>query len=225
MLSLLLIVSVITVSSNIVPVSANENNAVAFAESLTDDSQRTNLTYIDGQAGDTHLVYTYPEKGISYKVIKDSNESFTEVYSTIYVFDASLNEYVFNAVSTYSTSSNGYGLLEYQNIDGSYYQDVFTFENNYDTSSKLLSFAESFNLSSVPDYEWHTESTDSSAAIANATISALIAIISGIIIGFSGLHTLSRTYQTKNTFQRTVLRPRQKVFIFNTLFYFLVSCI
>lgn len=50
-----------------------------------DGSSRSNITYLEGEAGDPYLVYTYEEDGRTYKVIDEATEDFSTVESQIFV--------------------------------------------------------------------------------------------------------------------------------------------
>lgn len=68
-------------------VEASEENAInqSVVEATSEIvGERSDIVYLEGKPGDTHLVYTYVQNGKTYKVVEDADEDFCNVTSTFY---------------------------------------------------------------------------------------------------------------------------------------------
>ena len=70
--------------------SVNVIHAATVEATATNSSttMRTELTFLEGTPGDNHLVYTYLENGIHYKVVENADANFIKINSTTYVMNA-----------------------------------------------------------------------------------------------------------------------------------------
>ena len=69
--------------------SVNVIHAATVEATATNSSttMRTELTFLEGTPGYNHLVYTYLENGIHYKVVENANANFIKINSTTYVMN------------------------------------------------------------------------------------------------------------------------------------------
>ena len=69
--------------------SVNVIHAATVEATATNSSttMRTELTFLEGTPGDNHLVYTYLENGIHYKVVENADANFMKINSTTYVMN------------------------------------------------------------------------------------------------------------------------------------------
>lgn len=69
--------------------SVNVIHAATVEATATNSSttMRTELTFLEGTPGDNHLVYTYLENGIHYKVVENADANFIKINSTTYVMN------------------------------------------------------------------------------------------------------------------------------------------
>jgi hypothetical protein len=84
-----------------------------------------NYKFLEGEIGDKYLVYTYESNGSKFKVVEESNDSFTKVESKIYKKDEldNFEEYaqqvfeISNSMSILTTIVNNNIEVEKQNFD------------------------------------------------------------------------------------------------------------
>lgn len=62
--------------------TVSNESVMTFASEA--EGARTNLKFLEGNPGDTHLVYTYEQEGNTYKAIEESTEDFRYVSARIY---------------------------------------------------------------------------------------------------------------------------------------------
>ena len=69
--------------------SVNVIHAATVEATATNSSttMRTELDFLEGTPGDNHLVYTYLENGIHYKVVENADANFMKINSTTYVMN------------------------------------------------------------------------------------------------------------------------------------------
>lgn len=78
---LCIVIASILLSTNTIMVFANDNKPVTSVL----DMEKENFIYLEGEVGDTRLVYTYTSDNKLYKVIENASDNFDLVNSVIYV--------------------------------------------------------------------------------------------------------------------------------------------
>ena len=103
---------------SVTPVSAKSTSLSDEASTATtSDGPRTNVVYLVGEPGDTHLEYTYEQNGILYKVIENATEDFSSVNSDIYVWN--YGDQSFEKIYKQTTDvENGSIVLTIEDIEG-----------------------------------------------------------------------------------------------------------
>lgn len=79
------ILSLTLVAAIAFPATVNAANIateiVVAAEAV---GERTNIKFLEGTPGDTHLIYTYQQNGVTYKAVENSTEDFRNVECQIF---------------------------------------------------------------------------------------------------------------------------------------------
>lgn len=149
--------------------STIEKENVVYSDTNTDEA-KTNLVFIEGKAGESHVVYTYNQKGKSYKVVEDSSDDFKNVISQTYVLDENGN-YVKDFVQTLSIDNNGIASITTETIgEGSisYTMDL----------SQCLQIKEAPSTRS----EWRTYYRDGVVdRLKNLAISVIVGILTNVL--------------------------------------------
>lgn len=186
-ISLILIITLVLpiISIWAIPAAADYKNNMAessseVVEENTEEisQERTNITYLDGQPGDTYLVYTWEEGGKKYKAVDNSNNDFSNVYSTIYVLDSKGN-YVVDSIQEVGIGTDGMMTITIDNADET--KEVRKSENLANLTNVSFGVDPLINK-----YDWITDYEDGSTYIKNLTISALIAEIGYVATALSG---------------------------------------
>ncbi|MFR5058573.1 hypothetical protein [Faecalimonas umbilicata] len=168
-LSLALLVTTLSPAS---ASAANITSKIVIASDMV--GERTNVQFIEGTPGDTHLVYTYQQNGNMYKAIENASDDFRNVECQIF----QLNEngiYVENSTQCVSMDSEGNPLITIK----SFLRD--TEQRTIDISTITPSFLQSDSTARVPDGEWITEYYDGSKGdIKGLAISVLISVVTTI---------------------------------------------
>lgn len=111
-LSLALLVTTLSPAS---ASAANITSKIVIASDMV--GERTNVQFIEGTPGDTHLVYTYQQNGNMYKAIENASDDFRNVECQIF----QLNEngiYVENSTQCVSMDSEGNPLITIKSFLG-----------------------------------------------------------------------------------------------------------
>lgn len=162
-----------------IPVYPSNDEMTAFASDKTssnvaqnEEAVRTNINFIEGQPGDTYLVYTYNENDENYKIIETATSDFSYVNSTIYLLD---NTGVYVPISTQECSTDSFGnrLITIQNESGQIENRVISQEIEEQEQGTIVS-------PQIDDYEWITSYDSGNTYIKDLTISALISVITSI---------------------------------------------
>lgn len=148
LLSLLITFSLVfagTISAAAASPTTGTNALLSSMKGLT--GIRTNLTFLEGRAGDTHLVYTYEQDGNSFKVVEDFSKGLTEGNSTVYILNP----------------NGDYDVFYTQEVSAGSDEVVVTFTDTYKAVEKVVitpnSMAKEVLKSGVSPYgdEWITE--------------------------------------------------------------------
>lgn len=136
--------------------------------------ERTNVQFLDGTPGDTHLVYTYQQNGNVYKAVENASEDFQNVECQIF----QLNEngiYVENSTQHVSVDNKGNPQITIKSAVGDIEQ------RSIDISTRNYSFLHPNSDARISEWEWITEYYDGSKSnIRGLGISVLISVVSAI---------------------------------------------
>ena len=149
---------------------------------------RSKLTFLEGEPGDNHLIYTYQENGEQYKVVENADDDFMNVYSTIYVMN-SVGDYIKTKSqilnvqpdgNCHLTSTDRYGNSEISQIDTT---QVVKFVN---TSTEVVESSMTRAYTDPGTGEWVTHAWNGSSYIYNMTVTAIGAVLGAAIGGKVG---------------------------------------
>lgn len=134
--------------------------------------ERTNLNFLNGNAGDTHLAYTYEQNGNTYKVLEDSTEDFKNVDSYIYRLNTDGN-FVEDSTQHVTINDEGNPEITIVSADG-------------ESVSRTLDIS-SDNLQSLSTRsEWVTQYANGSrSGLKGLAISALVAVVAAVATYYS----------------------------------------
>lgn len=136
--------------------------------------ERTNIQFLEGTPGDTHLIYTYEQNGNTYKSVENASEDFQNVECKIF----QLNEngaYVENSTQRISMDNKGNPRIMIESATGDIEQRTITIPSS--TSSIL----QSDSVTRIPEWEWITEYHDGvKIDLKGLAISVLISVIAAI---------------------------------------------
>lgn len=157
--------------------AANAASEIVVASDVV--GERTNIQFLEGNPGDTHLVYTYNQNGNTYKVVENASENFQKVECQIF----QLNEngtYVKNSTQRVSVDNEGNPQITIESATGDIEQRII------DVSSGASSFLQSDSVARIPEWEWITEYYDGSrVGLKGMAISALISVVASIAIYYT----------------------------------------
>lgn len=169
--------------------STSTKSIMALASEVA--GERTNIDFLEGTPGTTHLVYTYEQDGNTYKVIEDSTEDFQNVNSHIYWLNED-GDFVENSTQQLAINEEGNpeidivstnGEIEHRIIDVTFYdvqsvsprsEWVTRYANG--TRSDLKGLA----ISTLIAIVGAIATFYSSGALAQATIAGVSAVASGL---------------------------------------------
>ncbi|WP_418127438.1 hypothetical protein ACA346_05110 [Streptococcus parasuis] len=149
---------------------------------------RTELTFLEGTPGDNHLVYTYLENGIHYKVVENADANFIKINSITYVMNAE-GDYVEDKFQEldiqpnddcYLTTTDSQGTSKTSHID--------TFADRKSVNTLMeTNQASVYRAYTDPGTgEWITKVWDGSSSIYNMTVSAISAVLGAALGGKIG---------------------------------------
>lgn len=144
-----------------------------------------NISFLKGGYDDiSHLEYTYTSNGINFKVIEDTNDSYTSVYSTIYIEN---KDGIFGKFATQNVKIDSSIVTATFEANGQIDTETFSLEtiSNIplelkDISDSPISIKSSYNGFPVTDWTYYG-TFNYSNRILKYTISAVTALITGIV--------------------------------------------
>ena len=161
---------------------ATVNAATATSETvLASDiaGERTNIQYLEGVPGDTHLVYTYQQNGNMYKAVENATEDFQNVECQIFQLNKN-GTYVENSTQHVSIDDQENLIIMIESAAGNIEQRTI------DITSNPSSTMQSNSNARVPEWEWITEYYDGSrGGLKGLGISALISVVAAIATYYS----------------------------------------
>lgn len=139
------------------------------------EGERTNITYLEGKPGDTHLIYSYEQNGNIFKVVESSTDDFECVESHIFQLNEQ-GEYIENSIQQVTIGDNGNPEIVIFSSDGDVeWRTIDITHMEVDGSSVC-----------VENWEWITQYYDGSrGGLKGLAISALISVISAIATYYS----------------------------------------
>lgn len=165
--SLVLTLSCIVTFVCPVMAKAADNHVVLQEVSL---GERTDLTFLEGTPGDTHLVYTYKENDKQYKVVEDADAEFKNVNSIVNILDSE-GKYVKEETLKLKIQLNGDLVLERTESNGNVeMQRVYT--------AKEPTISARANDGTTG--EWVTITSNGNTYIKNLTIMGIIAALAAV---------------------------------------------
>lgn len=161
---------------------ASANNIKESVSMLSLD--KDNLTFLEGNAGDKYIVYTYETNGTIYKVEERINEDFTEVHSIIYARNT-MGEFVEYAIQdtaldtntnqiTVTTNENGAIDSETQQLPTNNIQSLYRAGMN----DVIMPF-DSYNGYPVSNW-WYDSWRNGSTRIDRYTVSSVVIVLTAI---------------------------------------------
>jgi hypothetical protein len=143
---------------------------------------KDNYNFIEGEIGDTHMVYTYESNGSLFKVVEDASENFDKVNSTIYIEkDGQFVEYATQNVSVidsvFTLTLNENGVITTEEHDFSEKNTESKNDGNYSINS---------TYNGEPVSEWVYEQHNGNNKITVYTIVAVVAIVGFIAVEATG---------------------------------------
>lgn len=172
-------------------VKAADNLSEIVTESTLSEA-RSNIQFIEGNPGDTHLVYTYTQNGNVYKSVENASSDFKEVECKIYVLNEN-NTYSIYSTQHVSIDSKGNPNITIDYAKGGVEQRVI------DVASEKPSLSKQAYTTDV-EWEWVTEYRDGSKAnLKNLAISALISAIAAIACFYSSGALAAASISAVNT--------------------------
>lgn len=169
------ILSLALLATVLSPATVNANNAASEIVAASDVvEERTNIQFLEGNPGDTHLVYTYKQNGNIYKVVENASEDFQDVECQIF----QLNENgtcVENSLQRVFIDNEGNIRITIESAAGDIEQRMI------DVSSGTSFFNRSDSIDRISEWEWITEYYDGSrGGLKGLAISALISVVASV---------------------------------------------
>ena len=140
------------------------------------NDERQNLTFLEGELGGTHLVYTYEEEGHTYKVEETATPDFSEVKSKVFVLNEANGYELLEEIV--STSSGDEIEITTTGLQGNVERRIVTIPDGQLYSTEGLSSR------SANEWEWVTSYHDGNTYIGNVTVVVIIQILNGIACKF-----------------------------------------
>ncbi len=141
--------------------------------------ERTNIQFLEGTPGDTHIVYTYQQNGETFKAVETATEDFSSVDCQIYQLDED-GEYIKNSTQSVVIDKEGNPQITIKSASGK------TECRTIDLSSEPKLNLQTYSIARVPDWEWITEYEDGvKGGLSGLGINALIAVIAAIATFYS----------------------------------------
>lgn len=162
------------------PATVNAANLASETVIASDVAgERTNIQYLEGTPGDTHLVYTYVQGANTYKAVENATKDFKNVECQIY----QLNEdgiYVENSTQCVFVDSQGNPIVTIESAAGNIEKRTI------DISSNISSNIQSDSSARISEWEWITQYYDGSRGdLKGLAISALIAVVASVATYYS----------------------------------------
>lgn len=173
-------------------------NSVAYAQE--DKSvlklDKSNITYIKGEPGDTNLIYTYTSDNKTFKVIENSSVNFDDVDSIIYVenSDGQFVEYatqkltVEDDVIYITINENGLITTDIININQEKTSDIenLPYQSNSNFNSISSKTGPMYYEFPVDETWYYLTTTEGSSDVTRYTLTAVIAVLGAIAAGALG---------------------------------------
>jgi hypothetical protein len=147
-----------------------ETTTPIFSDTMS--GERTNVVFLEGEPGDTHLIYTYEQDDMSYKVEENTTADFRNVSSVIYILDSD-GCYVEDSTVEVSVNSDEDMIIALERAD----ETVEVYTISADSASIGAQSIQSQSAASDPGYDWITEYYNGSTHLTNFTITVILAEI------------------------------------------------
>lgn len=173
-LSMILIVALL--ATILSPATVNADNTASEAMIASNViGERTNIHFLEGKPGDTHLIYTYEQDGKNYKAIENASENFQNVVCQIFELKEN-GECEQNSVQSVLGDGKGNSKITIQTQSDNIEERIISILPSY---SYLLQ-------SESIEWEWITEYYDGSkGSLKGLAISALISVVVSIATYYS----------------------------------------
>lgn len=159
----------------ITPVTVNaatvsDKSIMTFASEA--EGARTNLQFLEGNPGDTYLVYTYEQDGNTYKAVEQSSEDFRNVSAHIYWLNEN-GDFVENSSQQLTINEQGNPEITIKNANGI-------------TENRIIDVSSDTVKSASTRSEWVTQYANGSRGnLRGLAYSTLVAVVAAIATYFS----------------------------------------